>query len=31
MPAGGKLTIECVNARLGKTYVAQNPETLAGD
>ncbi len=31
MPEGGKLTIECMNACLDEAYVAQNPETAAGD
>jgi PAS domain S-box-containing protein len=31
MRNGGKLTIECANVRLGATYVARNPEALAGD
>ena len=31
MPSGGKLTIECSNIRLGESYVAENPETSAGD
>ncbi len=31
MPGGGKLTIECENARLDEGYVGQNPEALVGD
>jgi len=31
MPGGGKLTIECANARLDETSVADNPEAAAGD
>jgi CheY-like chemotaxis protein len=31
MPGGGKLTIECANAVLDETYVADNPEAKAGD
>ena len=31
MPEGGKLTIECSNARLDETHVAENPETDVGD
>jgi prevent-host-death family protein len=31
MPGGGKLTIECANARLDETYVAENIEAKAGD
>ena len=31
MPKGGKLTIECVNARLDETYVSQNPDAAVGD
>jgi PAS domain S-box-containing protein len=31
MVDGGKLTIECLNARLDETYLAQSPEAVAGD
>lgn len=31
MPGGGKLTIECVNARFDDAYVAENPEAKPGD
>jgi len=31
MPNGGKLTIECANARLDEAYKAENPEAVAGD
>jgi signal transduction histidine kinase/ActR/RegA family two-component response regulator len=31
MPEGGKLTIECANARLDDAYVEKNPEFAAGD
>lgn len=31
MPGGGKLTIECLNARLDEDYVAKNPEAAVGD
>lgn len=31
MADGGKLTIECANARLDDDYVALNPEAVAGD
>ncbi len=31
MPEGGKLIIECQDARLDEAYVARNPEAVAGD
>ena len=31
MPGGGKLTIECTNARLDEAYVADNPYAITGD
>ena len=31
MPEGGKLTIECMNVTLDAAYVAENPESVAGD
>ena len=31
MPEGGRLTIECRNARLDEAYAARNPETVVGD
>jgi PAS domain S-box-containing protein len=31
MPEGGKLTLECANARLDARYVATNPEASEGD
>ena len=31
MPEGGKLTIECANARIDAAFVEKNPESAAGD